>query len=910
MSRKILLVISVLLFITVNAQDIPTGYSKVKELKGIEEYKLESNGLTVLLMEDHSTPVLTFMVTYMVGSRNEVTGTTGATHILEHLMFKDTKNFQKKDNNSIDAILSEVGAINNASTWYDRTNYFESIPSDKLDLAVMVESERMRNLLLREEDKNSEMTVVRNEFEMGENSPYESLDKLIWATAYVAHPYHHSTIGWRSDIENVPIQKLREFYNTFYWPDNAVVTIIGDFQKQNALDIVKKYYGPITKAPNPIPNIYTTEPEQQGARKVVLKRPGELAVLGIGHKTPEGLSKGTYALTVLNYILSDGKTSRFYKSITDKNLAVELFVSYIPFKDNNLFVPYVFLAPGVKHEDVEKIILDEYAKIKKEGVTPEEVTRAINKINAETEYGRDGSFSIAAQINEAIAMGDWAYFANYTDNISKVTPKDVQDVVDKYFNEDQSTTGYFYPIGGDTSEMGMLEGNNLNTIKMNMKNRGLSFYKDPSRSLLDNQISKNVTRTKIEGIDVITSKMGVNNVITFKASFAAGDVFSPETNTMVADLTGQMLDKGTTKNNMFELAQKIENLGITLAFTVDNLSLNVSGRCLKKDINEVMGLLAEQLRYPAFNNEELEKVKKRRIGSFKQMLEEPSYLAENTMNQLIFPKGHPNYNYPADKSLEDINKVSLDDIKNFYNKYYGPKSMALVAAGDIDQKDFESAVSKAFNGWKGGIDYPSFNKNTMPVKPVKKYVSMPGKSSTVLQIGVPSTMKRTDTDYLPLKLGVNVFGGSFQARLMSTVRGDEGLTYGIYSWLSNDIFTDGQWNVQGNFAPELLEKGTTSTLRELKRWVSEGISEHELKVTKSRLIGEYKVYLATTNGMVSQILTFVQQGRDIKYLDEFPDMINALTLEQVNNAIKKYIDPEKTVIVVAGSVDEKGNPLK
>ena len=465
-----------MLFFTVNAQDIPSGYSKVKELKGIEEYKLESNGLTVLLMEDHSTPVLTFMVTYLVGSRNEVTGTTGATHILEHLMFKDTKNFQKKNQNSIDALLSEVGAINNASTWYDRTNYFESIPSDKLELAVKIESERMRNLLLREEDKNSEMTVVRNEFEMGENSPYEALDKLIMATAYVAHPYHHATIGWRSDIENVPIQKLRDFYNTFYWPDNAVVTIIGDFQRQNALETVKKYYGEITKAPNPIPNIYTIEPVQQGARRVVLKRPGELAVLGIGHKTPEGLNKDTYALTVLNYLLSEGKTSRFYKSIIDKNLAVNLFISYMPFKDNSLFIPYVFLSPGVKHEDVEKIILDEYAKIKKEGVSAEEVTRAISKITAETEYGRDGSFSIASQINEAIAIGDWKYFANYTENIQKVTPKDVQDVVNKYFNEDQSTTGYFYPEGEGSGEMGLLE-NDFNTIKMRMKHRGLSFIK-------------------------------------------------------------------------------------------------------------------------------------------------------------------------------------------------------------------------------------------------------------------------------------------------------------------------------------------------------------------------------------------------------------------------------------------------
>jgi zinc protease len=284
---------------TILAQNIPDSYKKIKELGGIEEYLLESNGLNVLLLEDHSAPVLTFMVTYKVGSRNEVIGTTGATHILEHLMFKGTPTFNKRKGTQIAATLQNMGALMNATTWLDRTNYYENIPSDKLELAVHIESDRMRNSLLREEDRNSEMTVVRNEFEQGENNPIELLDKELWANSYLAHPYHHSTIGWRSDIENVPIEKLREFYNTFYWPNNATVTVIGDFEKSNTLVLIKKYFGAISSSPHEIPKVYTEEPEQYGPRRVIVRKAGQLGVVGIAYKSPPGLHGDTYSFQVL-----------------------------------------------------------------------------------------------------------------------------------------------------------------------------------------------------------------------------------------------------------------------------------------------------------------------------------------------------------------------------------------------------------------------------------------------------------------------------------------------------------------------------------------------------------------------------------------------------------------------------------
>ncbi|MFZ4481209.1 MAG: M16 family metallopeptidase, partial [Rhodoferax sp.] len=289
----------------------------MKTVGNIDEYVLDSNGLQVLLLPEHSSPTLTFMVTYRVGSKNEVTGSTGATHILEHLMFKGTTERDRSKGNNVDQLLERTGARYNATTWRDRTNYYENLGSDHLASVVEMEADRMRNLLLRDEDRRPEMTVVRNEFERGENSPVMGLYKEIYQTAFVAHPYHHSTIGHRSDIEKVSIEKLRDFYNTFYWPNNATVSIIGDFRPAEALALVKKFFGVYPRAPGPIPVPYTEEPPQTGARRLMVKRAGELGVVAIAHKVPATTHPDYAALALLSAVLTDGKNSRLYKAVTD-----------------------------------------------------------------------------------------------------------------------------------------------------------------------------------------------------------------------------------------------------------------------------------------------------------------------------------------------------------------------------------------------------------------------------------------------------------------------------------------------------------------------------------------------------------------------------------------------------------------
>jgi len=421
------------------------GFKFIKASGGIEEYRLTSNKLRVLTLEEHSAPVTTFMVTYHVGSRNEAIGHTGATHLLEHLMFKGSKKYNKENNTAIWTELQNIGAQINATTWNDRTNYFEVVPSEHLERAIAIEADRMRNAFLKDEDRQPEMTVVRNEFERGENSPFDVLDKNIWATAYQAHPYHHSTIGWRSDIENVSTKRLQEFYNVYYWPNNATVTVIGDFEKKQTLALIKKYFGAHGRSQHAIPEMYTEEPAQEGPRRIMVKRAGQTGIVGVGHKTPEGLNQDIYALQVLGKILTEGKISRLYKRIVDPGLATSLFMYDFPFKDCGMFISYVFLTPETDHNSVEEIILGEYRQIIKEGIKQKELDRAKAQIKANIAFSRDGSYAVASALNEAIAIGDWTFYSTFMDHIIKVSRKDIQRVAEKYLIEDQSTTGWFIP---------------------------------------------------------------------------------------------------------------------------------------------------------------------------------------------------------------------------------------------------------------------------------------------------------------------------------------------------------------------------------------------------------------------------------------------------------------------------------
>lgn len=423
--------------------EIP-GIAFIREEGGIFEYSLKKNGLRILLAPKENEPVAGVMVTYHVGSRNEAIGYTGSTHLLEHLMFKGSEKFNPTNGTNCDFLLETNGAIVNATTWLDRTNYFEIVPTSVVPLALEIEADRMRGATFSEEDRQSEMPVVRNEFERGENDPMQALDKEVWATAFMAHPYHHPTIGWRSDIETVTIERLRQFYNDFYWPDNATLTVAGGINQTEILTRIKNIFGSIPKKQGSYPTMLTEEPPQQGERKVIVRRAGN-PIVSISHKIPPALHSDSAALSVLASVLNDDKSSRLYKSFIDSAQATDVTVYSNRFRDASLFQTFITLAPNGNHKKAEDQLRHEYQRIQEKGISSAELSAAKRSARIAFSHRTDGPYALLSAVNEDIASGDWTLYVTFPEAIKAVTAKDVQRVARTYLVPDQSTVGWVVP---------------------------------------------------------------------------------------------------------------------------------------------------------------------------------------------------------------------------------------------------------------------------------------------------------------------------------------------------------------------------------------------------------------------------------------------------------------------------------
>ena len=415
-------------------------------------------------------------------------------------------------------------------------------------------------------------------------------------------------------------------------------------------------------------------------------------------------------------------------------------------------------------------------------------------------------------------------------------------------------------------------------------------------------IADKVVREKIAGIDVIAYRTEIKDVVTFRGSFPAGDSFAPRENIAVPTLVGDMLDKGTTKQNKFEIAQKLDNIGAKLGFSVGGVMSEFRGKCLRKDLPLVLSILAEELRTPAFSEEEFAKLKKQMIGDLQREQESTDFRAGQAFSESLFPIGHPNYEPPTKDFIAAIEAAKLDDLKKFHTEYYGPAQATLVAVGDIDVASLKNEIAKSFAGWSGGKARPEFARANLPNEKKEQTIAMADKPNVTVLLGQPSGLRYREPDALALRVGTAVLGSGFTGRLMATVRDKEGLTYGIGAGMDGDAMVDGEWRISANFAPQLLEKGIASTKRELDAWCENGVTAAELERVKSNLVGTFKVGLTTTDGLATALLTAVHRGLGPAWLDEYPKRVAALSLEEVNAAIKKHLRSDKMVLIKAGSV--------
>lgn len=931
-------------------EQLPDNITFVTEEDGISEYKM-ANGMKVVLLENRVAPVATFMVIYKVGSRNEAVGYTGSTHLLEHMMFKGTPTFNKDNNTQIAASLQRIGASFNATTWYDRTNYFETVPSDQLEFAIKLEADRMRNSFIADEDRQSEMTVVRNELERGQNEPSNVLDEAVYATAFREHPYHHPTIGWRADVEGVPTSRLKEFYDTFYHPNNATAIVVGDFEKTDALELINKYFGSYKASEEPIPQVYTDEPEQEGERRLIIRRTGELALVQVGFRTPAALGQmnvlsnealaeraanpsddnDIYSLVTLSIALSNGVTSRLYQSLVETQLSVGAFTNADQHRDPGLFCVYATVTPGVEPQRVEEVILNELKKVADEGLTEAEVEKAKQQILAHEAFSRDGTHRIAMQLSESEAVADWRFYKDYAKNIQKVTVEDTKRVAQKYFTEDNRTVGYFIPKQNALAASANVETPQPNVLKeksfdessilafspspflpFTTSKKGVCFYREPLSMSGDgnsggSSFASRVIRHEAEnGAVLLAIENKATPTFSLRSSIRAGSYFEPLEQPGLASVVAEMLERGTQKRNKLQLANDIESVGAEMNFSSDTFTVSASARALSKDLPLIITAIAESLREPAFPEDELEKLKQQIIASIQEQQQNTRYRAYEAFTKVIFEPSHPYYATPGDELIKSIASITTKDIRAFYEKQYGGQSMVMSVAGDVNAKELAGLFDEAFGSFNGSANLEIKDVAPREVNGVtREIVQIKDKANVDIIVGHATDLLRSSEDYYAATIANSALGEStLSSRLGLRVRDKEGLTYGINSTFRSPSLIAGPWYIGVSLNPQNIEKGINSALEVMRDYIENGIRADELADEKSSAIGSFKVGLGTNAGLARRMWTNEFYALGVDYVDRYDSIIESVTTDEVNAAIRKYFRPDDLTIAMAGDYSE------
>lgn len=865
------------------------GFLEVDRVPGLEELEFEANGLRVVLVENRFVPVVAVCVVYHVGSRNEGAGQTGATHLLEHLLFKGSTNFNPDNGRPIARVMERVGAAFNATTWLDRTNYFETLPAEQIELALEVEADRMRGALLRPEDLATELTVVRNELERGENDPFETLLKESFATAYREHPYRHPTIGWRHDVEHATIATLRTFYDTFYYPDNASLIVVGAFDRKNLLAGIARYFGPLPASPRPIPSVVTQESAQLGERRFVIRRRGEVGWVALSWHAPAAAHPDTPALAVLADALGGGVTSRLYQRLVETNLCLDVQAVAWQLRDPGLFQLFATLSPGVEHAAVEAIMREEVQGAAR-GVTAAELTRAKTQVEAHTAYHRDSPGQVAAALTEAMAAVDWRFYTEYLRQIRTVSRDDVARAAAASLHDDNLSVGLFVPSDGGEPGGGAIP--LVGPQPCRLKPRILDgaqeiLYQDGAQA-------------------VILPRRG-NPTVSIYGTLLAGHGMVPASQWTAASLLPDVLERGTVARDRMAIARYLEDRGIEFGISTESfnpLEVTFSGRCLSRRLQGFLELLVEILRAPAFPEEELEKARQQRLGELQQSREETFQRAWEAFSQLAYPPGHPWAMRSFEERRRGLESVRREDLAAVHRGLYGPRGLILAVVGQLDPDHVATVIDLALAGWRGGAA-PPLQQRRLPsaAAPGEARVVMADKPNVDVVLGHPGGLRRRDEDFVAAQLGNAVLGHStLSSRLGSRLRDREGLTYGVISRFFGAGLLDGPWAVAFSVSPQRLEHAVAAVREELERFCVEGPSEEELEEQRQAFAGSYRVSLATPAGLARELARLFRHGLPLSELEKLPERVVATSLGPVRQAIRTHLSPAHLSLAAAGEL--------
>lgn len=880
------------------ASPLPAGVQPVTSVEGIDEYRL-ANGLQLLLVPDDSKPTTTVNLTYRVGSRHESYGETGMAHLLEHLLFKGTPKHPK-----VWAEFTQRGLDANGSTWLDRTNYTArfSANDDNLRWYLGWQADAMVNSFIARKDLDSEMTVVRNEMEMGENDPGSILFQRTLATMYQWHNYGHSTIGARADVENVDIPRLQAFYRQYYQPDNATLIISGKFPQAEVLRWVAESFGKLKRPTRKLPTLYTLDPVQDGEREVVLRRVGGVPLLYAGYHVPPGLQPDFAAVEVLSLVMGDTPSGRLHQALTEKQLAADTFAFVAGLADPGFTLFGAQLAPGQDPQRARAALIETLESIATRPITSAELERARIKWLNNWERAFTDPEVIGISLSETVAQGDWRLFFLSRDRVKALALADLQRVAVQTLLPANRTLGSYVPT--EQPQRAAVPARVDPAVAMRDFKPQAAAARVESFEATPANIERRTQRFEEAGIRAAVLPKGTRGgAVRASLSLRFGDEKSLFGQGEVPNSLAALIDKGSDRLTRQQVQDRLSELKTDLSVRGGPGRVTVSIQSRREHLPAAIGLVAELLRRPALPAEALDEVKRQTLSAIEQQRKEPEAVLANALARHgnPYPRGDSRHARSFDEIVQDVNAVSLAQVQAFHRRFYGLQDAQFAAVGDMDVAAVRDALRSGFGGWTRGEPYTRIPQPLVAREPARLALPTPDKQNATLMVELAVPLSDKDADFPALMMANHLLGGGGNSRLWKRIRERDGLSYNVYSGVSwNNWESNSEWTAGAIFAPQNRDKVEAAFKEELDRALKDGFTAAELAEGQRGLLNDRRLGRAQDAVLTSALLNNLQIGRDFTRSAEVDAALSALTLEKVNAALRKYVLPGRFVGGVAG----------
>ncbi len=882
---------------------LPAGVVVASSVEGITEYRLP-NGLQVLLVPDESKPSTTVNLTFRVGSRHENYGETGMAHLLEHLIFKGTPTTK-----NVWAEFTKRGLRANGTTWVDRTNYFASFNAneDNLQWYLGWLADAMVNSFIAKEDLTSEMTVVRNEMEMGENNPGRILFDRTLSAMYDWHNYGKSTIGARADVENVDISRLQAFYRLHYQPDNATLIVAGKFDVARTLAWLNSSFGRIPKAQRGLPPTYTLDPAQDGERQITVRRVGGTPLVYMAYHVPPGSHADFAAAALLTQVLGDTPGGRLHKRVVEKQLAAGAFGEALSFAEPGVMIVGAQLAPGQDLDKARAEIAAVLDGVANEPITPQELERArVQWLNA-WDKGFNDPQIVGVALSDAISLGDWRLYFLKRDHIREVSLADINRVASERLRADNRTVALYRPTAAPLRAPTPAKVDVLALVKDYKGDAQLAqaevFEATPANLHARTQVGGLPSGLKL----ALLPKGTRGKAVQARLALHVGDVNSFKGQDTAAFFVAAMLPMGGAGLTRQQIADRFDELRAQVGFSANGQTVYATIVTVREQLPATIELVGRLLREPAFPAEGLEEARRQWLAGLEEQRNEPEAVVENAVQRHgnPYPRGDLRYAATFEEQEADIKAVTVAQLQAFHRRFYSAAAGEFAAVGDFDAGAVNQALNKAFGDWKQAAvpagPYARVPKPAVSAAPVRLMLQTPDKQNATLMARLSLPVTDSHADYPALLVANRIVGGGGSSRLWMRIREKEGLSYDVRSGISwNEFEPNSTWVSTAIFAPQNQPKVEAAWRDELSKAVRDGFTATELEEARNGLLNARRLNRAQDDAMANEGIGMLYLKRNFLRLQEIDDRIARVTLEQANAAWRRHFDINKLVVAWGG----------